>query len=133
MKRCLFGVCFFLNIIVMDDGSDEHIFNTLCNNLSPFLFNWFSSSIDSIQTELNLEILIQIEFQFKLHATSSNVLIQMKFTFQGIKSFSFITSLSLIMCSNAIPSGLWMRIMHLCRIQFFLLLNTHLCLILSLA
>jgi hypothetical protein len=29
---CLFEVLFF-NIIVMDDGNDKHIFNTLCTNL----------------------------------------------------------------------------------------------------
>jgi hypothetical protein len=28
-----FRSSFSFNTIVMDDGSDEHIFNTLCNNL----------------------------------------------------------------------------------------------------
>jgi hypothetical protein len=40
MQRCLFRClffqsCFFLNTIVLDDESDEHILNSLCTNLYP--------------------------------------------------------------------------------------------------
>jgi hypothetical protein len=52
----------------MDDGSDKHIFNTLCTICISFLFNW-------------------IWIQFKLLAMSLNILIQMELYLCKINSF----------------------------------------------
>jgi hypothetical protein len=55
-----------------------------------------------------------IEFQFKLHATLSNVLIQMKFNVREIKSLSFITSLSLIIIVGDFGSLIAQILFHCC-------------------
>jgi hypothetical protein len=45
----------FFNTIVKDDGSDEHVFNTLCNNLHPISFQL---NLNSLQCTLHLVFMI---------------------------------------------------------------------------
>jgi hypothetical protein len=46
IERCFLGLVFFFNAIIVNDGSDKHIFNILCTN--------FASCLSSIEFGFHL-------------------------------------------------------------------------------
>ncbi len=67
----------FLNTIIPNGGSDEHLFNTLCTNLHEISFqlNWNNSEFDSMEFELNWN-----SFQFNSSCTQCHSIFSLFFT-----------------------------------------------------
>jgi hypothetical protein len=96
MERFFLAICFFKTLEVMDDGNNEHIFNTFCNDLHLVSFQL---NLNSIQGTCNV-----VQMEFKFHK---------------------VISLSLGGCNNMEPNlnNYYLKILHI--IKYFYVVNNN--------